>query len=231
MKPKIIAFPFAGGNKYSFPYLKEKFLNEKISFSVLEYPGRGRRIRESLLKDIIDVANDAYEQLIKEIPDRDYIIYGHSMGAIIGYLVCIKLQESNQKMPIKLIVSGREAPTALDTKERLFDLESSDIFWKKIHELGGLSVELLSDHKLKTFFEPVLRADFQCIENYQYQSKPKITIPVHVFYGTDEKMTKEELDGWKDITISPEITFESIKGDHFFINNNSVFAETILQYF
>lgn len=49
---KLIAFPFAGGNKYSFDFLRPYLKSNKMALRVLEYPGRGQRIMEPAARSL-----------------------------------------------------------------------------------------------------------------------------------------------------------------------------------
>jgi len=79
---KIICLPFAGGNKYSYTKLKP-FLNKEIDFVTLELPGRGARSLEPLESNMDLLVQDLYRQ-IQPYLSSDYMIYGHSMGGLIG---------------------------------------------------------------------------------------------------------------------------------------------------
>ncbi|WGH77078.1 hypothetical protein P8625_08675 [Tenacibaculum tangerinum] len=63
-------------------------------------------------------------------------MYGHSMGAIVGYLICKKIETLNIKKPLQLIVSGVKAPV-YPRKEKIAHLSDSD-FWNKILNFGGM---------------------------------------------------------------------------------------------
>ena len=104
---KIIVFPFAGGNKYSF----NNYFPINYNTTRLEYPGRGLRNKEDLIENIYELINDLLPQFQKEIDVcDDYIIYGHSMGALVGYLICTELEKLGLKLPVKLVVSGAKPP-------------------------------------------------------------------------------------------------------------------------
>ena len=60
---KIIAFTFAGGNKYSF----NSFFNRELNVVVLEYAGRGNRMREKLLTNLDDVIADLFPKVQQQI--------------------------------------------------------------------------------------------------------------------------------------------------------------------
>lgn len=214
---KVIAFPFAGGNCYSFEFLRPHLDKRGIELSVLEYPGRGRRIKERLSHSIAEIATDAFERLEKAISNTgEYLIYGHSMGALIGYLVSKKLEKSPLSKPEKLIVSGREAPCCKQAPEIRSNLES-DAFWQEVADLGGVPEEVLKADELKEFYEPILRSDFSAVESFDNSDTEKLNIPIDVFYGCDEGLEYHpEVDSWNEATAKQVRIYEK-SGDHFFI--------------
>lgn len=221
----VIAFPFAGGNKYAFEFLKPGLQASDVSLQVLEYPGRGLRMNESLLDDIDQIVEDAYEQLLNKINIDSYILYGHSMGALVAYLVCKKLMMAQNKMPMKLVVSGSSAPSARTSKS-IWNLPSES-FWEKINEFGGLPKELLEDHDLKILFEPILKADFKAIEEYKFCKTEKMNIPIDVLYGTAEDVSYEEVLPWREES-SNKVSIRELPGDHFFIYKHTEILNALL---
>ncbi|TRX32541.1 thioesterase [Flavobacterium sp. ZT3R18] len=214
---KVIAFPFAGGSMYSF----QNFLKSNSNFVVIEYPGRGNRINESLIDDITLLVNNLMPEIIREIElCKDYIIYGHSMGGLIGYLVCHELKKIGIKSPLKLVISGRNPPSI--ERDRKISHLSNDEFWEEVIKIGGISEEVQSYPELMEFYMPILKADFKTIENYIYEEAEKIDLPIDVFYGTCEEIKDEEIIQWKNQSLS-EVTIKAMEGDHFFIYSNEMF--------
>lgn len=225
----IIAFPFAGGDKYSFNFLKP-FLKEKgITFKVLEYSGRNSRAKELFCDNMDELIEDLLPKVLKLIDGEDtFYIYGHSMGALVGYLICKKLAFLNVKMPRKLIVSGRKPPSTIWPDMKVSVLPSEE-FWNTLFSLGGVSKKLKNENELKFFFEPIIRSDFRIVESYIHNSNTTpIPVPVDVLYGSEES-NNNGLDflNWQLIS-SEQVNFEKYPGGHFFIYN---YPKEILKYF
>jgi len=212
---KIIALVFAGGNKYSFT----KFSKNVNDFVVLEYPGRGSRFNETLITNIDLLIEDLLPKITEEIKNgEEYIIYGHSMGALLGYSICHRLQQMKIKQPLKLVVSGRRAPSSIKGKI-LSDLPD-DLFWQEVIKLGGIPDELKEHSELIEFYLPILRADFKVVYSYNYERKEKLNIPIDIFHGTMENMTENEIMDWKNES-NREVIIKSMEGNHFFIFNHT----------
>jgi surfactin synthase thioesterase subunit len=209
---KIIVFPFAGGSKYSFSFLKQ-VLPSCLDLVVLEYPGRGARISEPLLSDINLVMEDALANVIKEIGTGDYVIYGHSMGGLVGYLICKEIHKLQVRPPLKLVVSGCSAPSERKTEKT--HLLTTELFWQKVLELGGVPEDVSKDQSLIEFFVPILKSDFKALDNFRYQ-RGDLSVPIDVFYGTEEIEDVQQMTRWRHET-SNQVNVYGLKGDHFFI--------------
>ena len=208
----LLCFTFAGGNKYSFRPLFEKapsFLN----VITIEYPGRGSRIKEQLISDILELVDDLYNQ-VKPIVDKGkYAFYGHSLGGLVAYLMTLKLLENKHKLPKHLFITGTFGPSALERKKR--HLLPKDDFIKEIKDLGGMPDEILQSEDLLNFLEPILRNDFKNGEAYIYKSHVPLNVPITVVTGTEEDMEYEDILLWKK--ESNFVNFMQMPGGHFFI--------------
>ncbi|WP_165852248.1 thioesterase II family protein [Chryseobacterium pennae] len=193
---QVVALPFGGGNKFSF----NKF---KINITTMEYNRDSHSLIECLVNEIIKI-------------NGQYYLYGHSMGALLAYLVCHKLQEENLFMPEKLIVSGKKAPS-IPREKKIAHLPDEE-FWNEIIALGGIPNEMLNYPELIDYYLPILRYDFKFVESYQYERKTKLNIPIDVFYGSEEA-TMADMIGWREETTE-EVIITKLSGDHFFIHDH-----------
>ncbi len=214
---KIIAFPFAGGNRHSLSFMK-KFLPKEIELIIMDYPGRGSRINEPLMYDINNITTDAFKNIKQLIQDDDYLLYGHSMGAMVAFLLCKEIEKRKLKKPLKLIVSGRSAPLVKRKKKNISDLPK-DLFWKEVVSLNGTPSGLLDEPSLKELFEPILRADFKAVEEYEYSETHALNVPIDVFYGNQELKDLGDINKWKEES-NKEVNIYELEGDHFFIYNH-----------
>lgn len=213
-KFKVICFPYAGGSKYSYRFLSTN-IPPGVTLCPLDYPGRGARANEPLYTDLNAIVDDAFRSVRSLIDDEPYAIYGHSMGALVGYLVTRNILENQLSCPGHLFLTGRQAPTVVNPDEPVHTLPKPD-FLEKVKELGGLPKEISDNAELMDFFEPVLRADFKALENFSYTHNGPIDIPVDVIIGMSEKVTAEEAKAWQKETTLP-LGFRQFPGDHFFI--------------
>jgi surfactin synthase thioesterase subunit len=214
-KPQLFVIHFAGGNYYSYNFLIP--LLPDFDIVPLELPGRGKRIREKLLYDFEQAANDLYNQLTNKLSNGKFIIYGHSMGAYLTLRLCNMLEKVN-KSPILIFVSGNAGP-GMQLKKR-YQLEDN-LLINELKELGGISTELEADRKLLEFFLPIIRADFEIVERsavHLAMEKP-VNAPIYAMMGEDEEQASN-IQNWRKFSKT-RFDYKLLNGGHFFIYRNA----------
>ena len=94
---KLFGIPFSGGNAYSYQALKNQ-LSANIRFIGLELPGHGTRVAEPLLYTIEEMTDDLLQQIDLNQED-DYAFFGHSLGALLAFLMCRKISNAGKPLP------------------------------------------------------------------------------------------------------------------------------------
>lgn len=215
---KIIAFPFAGGNSYSFKFLETELLKHNIAMETIEYPGRGNRVSEALVGDIEDIKKKIMAQVLQKVMNigdhESYVLYGHSMGGLTAYLIALELMKTKLPAPKRLIVSGKSAP-AIKYNRGISKMTSED-FWRTMQAIGGTPEELLQNDMLKKFYEPIIKSDYKAVEDFEYKQERKLKYPIDVFYGSDDIFPLEQMTPWGQETVEKMKTYE-LTGGHFFI--------------
>ena len=74
-------------------------------------PGRRHRATEKLSTDISRLGREARAALKDLFSDRDYVLFGHGLGALVAYELLRHQQNAGGPMPTTLIVSGCKALT------------------------------------------------------------------------------------------------------------------------
>lgn len=211
-KPQLFLLHFAGGSCYSFQFLMP--LLSDFEVLSLELPGRGKRFNESLLNDFDEAATDLYEQIIANLVNTQFLIYGHSMGAYLTLRIANMLEKAG-KYPAGIIVSGNAGPGVRNPAKRIRYLLDRPAFIEELKLLGGIPPEVIENQELFSFFEPVLRADFEIAERNELEQEPAIEAPLFAMMGSQEEDV-ELINNWSGFTKSCFST-EVLEGDHFFI--------------
>lgn len=222
-KPQIFFLHFAGGNCYSYNFLKNR-LGNNFELNSLELPGRGKRFSECALLDFNSAVIDYVNQIKQLRNSKPYLIYGHSMGATLGLFVT-KQMERILDGPILLMVSGNAGPGAKEVdengvevkKEKRYLMNDSS-FKEELIKLGGIPEEILENNELYAFFNPIMRSDFEILEKEEISQDIKLKTEIYALMGTEEVSSKS-IENWRKFTFL-NFQFKTLSGDHFFIHEH-----------
>ncbi|MFZ5894832.1 MAG: thioesterase II family protein [Myxococcota bacterium] len=214
---QLLAFPFAGGNSRCYQEL-QRALPTSVKLSTYELPGHGLRMRESLLRDMAAVVDDALRR-VDSLLDEPYALYGHSFGAAVARELAQRVFELGRPMPRQIFVSGRRAPASVVVDTPLHQLSSAS-FHARLAKYGGTPPAVLQNAELMAMFERILRADLQALESApQGRSRP-LDVPIHVMVGLEDDVTEEQVQAWQLETLQP-LSVSRFSGGHFFIREHA----------
>ena len=212
---QLFLLHFAGGNRYSFSSMLQ-FLRDFEVVS-LELPGRGKRMGEPLLKNFELAAADMYRQIAAQLTSPRFVLYGHSMGALLCYLLAKRIAQEKLNAPLHLFLTGKGAPSILFNR-KIRHLMPQDELVADLQQMGGMPDIVLKDHKLLDLFLPIIRADFQAVESFRYEEPARLDLPLTVITGSEESIADEKIKPWQLETFAT-VTFRKLPGGHFFIFN------------
>jgi external thioesterase TEII len=214
-KFQLFMLHFAGGNTYSFQFLKP-YLPVNFEVHSLELPGRGKRIKEKFLTTELEAVEDLFLQINSLRNNLPYLVYGHSMGAILGLKVVKRLEEQGDP-PKRLVVSGNPGPGIGEKKYR--SKFPDEEFKKELQVLGGVPDEVLNNDELFNFFSPIMRSDFSLFEDsHEVETNFRIKTPLIAVMGNEEEYA-DKIGNWNNFT-SNEFKFHLFRGNHFFIHDH-----------
>jgi len=210
---QLFCLPFAGGSEASFAFLRT-FLPDEIELEVLEYPGHGRRIRTPPVISMEQLVDDSLVQLRSRLRG-DYLIYGHSLGAWVSYLLTSRICAEKIPLPRHLFLSGHEAFNHYRKQQR--HLLSDSDFLELIIKMEGTPKEVVNCPELLEFLIPILRSDFRVMDTYQPGLIPPLYVPLTVFYGRNDPVASA--GGMNDWCLYTKSKFcsHSFTGGHFFL--------------
>ena len=144
------------------------------------------------------------------------VIFGHSLGALLGYLVAARLESLG--MPVnRLIVSGRHGPGVNAKTAGISHLPDED-FLKALSGYGGMSDEILKCPEILEMMLPMLKADFSLSERYDTkQQHPKVRSEMIVVGAVDDHLVDfSKLENWKSFTTG-SFRLIDFRGGHFYL--------------
>lgn len=213
--PEVVVFPHAGGSAgYYTPVARA--LGRTFRTHVAQYPARQERLREDAVTSMVGLVDGVLPDVLGLRPGP-VVLFGHSMGALLAYETCRRLEQAGQVGRALLIVSGRRSPS-LGRPVQVDPHDDASI----LAELSLLGTELteFTDEDVAELFLPALRGDYQALAGYRYVADAvPLGCPVRVFHGdADPRVGTEEATAWAQCT-SRDVEVRSFPGDHFYFRD------------
>lgn len=214
---RLFCLPYAGGGASMFRTWPSH-LPPDVELWTIQLPGREERFREARFTRVAPLI-EALAPLVAPYLDKPYSVFGYSMGGLIGFELLRALRASGAPRPRRLFVAARPAPQLVETRPSLYTLPDDQLFDELDRRYGGIPSEALKNPEIRSVFVPLLRADVEMIETYDYQPGAPLECPISVFGGQTDRISRDELAAWQDMTHHP-VEVRQFEGGHFFINTN-----------
>ena len=213
---RLFCFPYSGASAACYrPWVDA--MPQRVELQALQYPGRRNRIGESALTTM-DSLVDALESVLLPYLEGPYAFFGHSMGAMVAFSLCQRLQRDERPLPEHLYLSGCMAPQNRHLERCVADL-SDDELMEELRKLGQTPDRVLASPELMDLYLPLIRADFAVFESCHPDPKHPLACPITVYGGTaDPRVKALALGDWHSSTTSG-FNIELFDGDHFFIHD------------
>jgi surfactin synthase thioesterase subunit len=212
----LFCFSYAGASAAIF---REWFdlLTPRVEIMAVELPGHGSRRDEEPFTAIDPLVDALVSALLPDL-NKPFAVFGHSLGALVGYELTRRLYTTVGLQPRRLFVAGHNAPGWKDDSKLVHNLPDEE-FIAELHRLNGTPRDFLADAELMKIALPALRADFRLNETYHHRSFPLLTCPVSAYGGiSDEDVSADAISAWRSTTKGP-FTSKMFEGDHFFIHS------------
>ncbi|MEV0341174.1 alpha/beta fold hydrolase [Nocardia sp. NPDC050713] len=215
---KLFCFPHAGGSAISFGPLA-KCMGPEYDVLAVQYPGRQDRRQEPLVDNIADLVDGVLPELREAVQDAEtFSIFGHSMGSVVAFEACRRLERELGRSPRVLFASGRRAPSAPQSGRThlMSDRELAD----HLVRFGGTPPVLLEDPEFREIVLSIVRNDYRAIETYRCAPDAIVGCPIVAMVGDrDPDASLAEIQVWGSHT-SGSFFAKSFPGGHFFIDSN-----------
>jgi surfactin synthase thioesterase subunit len=213
---RLVCLPHAGGSA-TFYFPVSAALSPQVDVLAIQYPGRQDRRAEKPIDDIAVLAEHIHG-IIRRQPELPLTIFGHSMGAGIGFELARRL-EADGHGPVRLFASGRRAPST--HRDESVHLRDDDGILAEVRALNGTATSVLGNDELMRAVLPALRADYRAAETYQCDPSITVDCPISVLVGDDDpKTTLDEANAWARHT-SGSFDLQVFAGGHFFLTDHA----------
>jgi medium-chain acyl-[acyl-carrier-protein] hydrolase len=213
---RLLCLPYAGGGASAFRHWPDA-LTSSIEVCPVQLPGRENRFVEAPFTRAEAVV-EAMAPALRPVLDRPYALFGHSMGAMLGFELIRHLRRRGDPLPVQFFVSAARAPQLPRPGAPIHALPDA-AFVERLRGLQGTPEGILQDKELLQFVLPALRADFTVVETYRYTPGERLDCLLTAFGGrSDGAVSFAELAGWSD-QARRDFRLQMLPGNHFFLHD------------
>ncbi|QQE77582.1 alpha/beta fold hydrolase [Alicyclobacillus sp. SO9] len=170
----------AGGTKSKWRFVRERLPESDGLY--IDLPGHG--VETGAAKESIR----AYAEALSEQIHQDVVIVGHSMGGLIG----IELAARNPHVKgLIMVASHYRLPVHEKILSRLRDGEFPNSLFNASYRKNA-DRKLIEDERTEITLvsTEITLSDYECCNRYDdgKATLSKLTLPVHVLYGSEDKL-------------------------------------------
>ena len=217
-KARIFCFGYAGqGAQIYDPWLD--YLDEDVELVSIMFPGRFNRADEEPFTRLSDVVDEVLHDMAP-YTDVPYVIFGHCMGALIGFELADRLEEEGEPLPSHLVMSGTPAAhlPVYTTRPSLHDASDAAIVAFSLM-VGLIDLDMAIHMNQHADFFARLRTDFEMVDTWTYTDGMRVNLPMTAMgSANDMAASTEDIIAWQEVTDGP-FSHHIFKGKHFFIHS------------
>ena len=223
---KMFAFPHSGGFGYQYNFFRNYDYQNISEVYTYDYPRHLRKNdSEPIEKTFSGRVDNAVSKLLEyDIESGEYVLFGHSLGALVAYEVGIKLQRDYKLPPAAVVMSSQNPPVCFnEVKSWLKDMDIDSTLTK----LGGMNADITNEREAMKFYKRLLYDDLAIIKTYEptIPSKDEMLRNMLIFYADSDPVLDTSLwSQWKRCALNCK-TF-LYRGNHFYIYSN---AESVMK--
>ncbi|WJG09758.1 alpha/beta fold hydrolase [Aliiglaciecola sp. LCG003] len=212
---RLFCIPFAGAGASAFNQWQH-LLSADVQLNAIQLPGRENRFAEPPINNMQELISQL-EQIVMPYTDEPWAVFGHSMGAAIGYELIRSLEARGCNPPAKFITSAKTPPNIALNHEPIANLPD-ELLIQVLAERYGADISA-GQRELLELMLNTLRADFQLIENYNVDERGSLTTDILALCGSqDNSVSYQQMLGWSEYTKG-QFQIEVIEGPHFYLQS------------
>jgi len=216
---RLFCFPNAGGG-VSTLYNWLRPMPAGVQVCPIQLPGRENRRAETPFTRLLPLAAEIADVLAPEIDGQyaagQYALFGHSLGAIVAFEAVRALRKRGAPPPRHLFVAARKAPAVGDPVLGVREMPEDELIASVVSRYNAIPEAILADKELLALFLPVLRADLEMMDTYQFVEEAPLDCPISAFGGRDDLGNPEtQLERWSSFTTKA-FRLRMYPGGHFF---------------
>lgn len=196
----------------------KRLLSPSIQSRPVELAGRGRRFGDQAYSDMTEAVEDISRLIEPQLGEDAFAFFGHSMGALLGYEVAVRLWRTRGLAPVHMFFSGR-LPPDLPVKSALHNLDDEHLR-EKLLAWGGITESLYTNQDFMRMFLPIIRADLKIVETYSCSDAvyPSLPCSFSILVGQNDPLAPlEQMSSWSKFTTRA-CDFHAFAGGHFYLS-------------
>lgn len=189
-------------------------------------PGRAGRHREPRLTDPDALVADLLDWVRVE-PGRPFVMYGHSLGALVVHYLARAMQEGGLPLPALIAIGACSPP---DVASELSDAHESldEDLMDRLRSLGLLPDRAEHNGYWRRAVMPVLRDDLHLARALRAAAcsaaavQGPLRVPLLAVSGDGDLLAPPGMvTGWRRWSAAPVVT-RTVPGDHFFVRGSAL---------
>ncbi|RJE85176.1 thioesterase [Paenibacillus sp. 1011MAR3C5] len=216
---RLVCFPYAGGSATIYREWPAA-LSPEIEVVAIQLPGRGNRFMDKPVGDLDAIIKPMLATLTPYLEDKPFVLFGHSMGAMLAYESAKRLESALPGRLKHLFASAFRSVQLPRTDHGRYLLSNAELK-EELRKLNGTPEALLQNDELMELYLPTIRADMQLCDTYSYEASSPLGCGLTVFGGvSDSDIPQEDLQAWES-QAGEAFELHMLPGDHFFIHSES----------
>lgn len=221
----LFCFAHAGGTAAAFRTWRKR-LAGTAEVLALQLPGRGGRLGEKPFRRIGDAAT-AVAEVLEPFTAQPFVFFGHSMGGLLAFETARAIRRRGGPEPLHLFVSARRGPQIPEPDAAVSALADDAFVGEIRRRYSAVPDEVAREPELMEILLPMLRADFEMLETYQYVGSEPLRCPITAVAGeNDTRATLELRRPWRDETEGG-FDIQTFPGGHFYFDGPSAEAPVL----
>lgn len=209
---RLVCLPFAGGGAGVYGTWSAAF-GAGVDVIPVQLPGRERRLRDRPYTAMAPLVADLLDTL-RPLLDRPWSVFGHSMGASIGYALA-RAASAEGLPPAHLIVSARRAPGVPSPHPPFFALPDALLVSETERHYGPMPALVRDNPGVLATFLPTMRADYQLLDTWRAPPDCVLDCALTAIVGADDPTVRpDQVEGWERVTRGP-FALRVVDGGHF----------------
>ena len=233
---KLVTIPYMGGGTSVFASWSKHF-GGRVELISARNTGYAEDSEHVPYTDLAKLVEDLGRELLPQL-DRPYAIYGHSLGAAIGFELARWLRQAGADQMQHLFVAAYGAPQlesplanymeglAEDAIERV----SSNSAWAGADQLQPLlPAAVLRDRAPFRKALPVVKAGLTMIARHRYISQAPLGCPITVFAGAEDQIFSLASQQLWALETSNRFALIEVPGNHLFVRDQAELITTAIR--